>query len=585
MSYGMEKSKDLKRVGVVGLALSVLYIILSIVYVDMAVTKAEGKIMNRLGIGWGKTVLKCMFMVLCALSHISEASVNIRTGWDWSLSNNVSALDYSGFVAMRKPLDDPLVTVVGEEVSWKELNPMDGVYRWGLVRKLISDNKRLGFRTGLHLKSVEAGNVPDWVINKYKPGIMDMQPLKGSQTWRLQNVVPWGAGVEKEYLKFLHNLAEINLCAEPNLAYAYINGISPSRGEELWMREVDEKVYRKNGLNGMVLRDWIRNRVDGMLSAFGECKGKLAWMAPGPIGVSRDFKDSTKDLWKYAEGKGVGIRGGGIDFQHQLFESEAWGVRVDSNGYVIVDDNHPTIIENRYRGDENEEYGSAWEWRFGDMTGHAYRHRISSLRALQMRMNFLVVSAATLSINTDLNKYVKVSLGRNRLNSPDAWAYLRECRVRYKSKPIKNIERWLEQRDVPGGMTVAVDYVARFPLPSDRDGENYDLDARRTNLAKGQSNIYFRIDKVFWPKSSPAIVKVTYYDNSKSRWQVVASDSTGREVKSEEIKGVADGVVKTASFTVDDFSASGRLGYGMDFALRVNNEEDLVVKMVRVIKR
>ncbi|MBN2451272.1 MAG: hypothetical protein JXR77_12845, partial [Lentisphaeria bacterium] len=292
-----------------------------------------------------------------------------------------------------------------------------------------------------------------------------------------------------------------------------------------------------------------------MLRAFAGVEYKLAWMSGGPVGPNAAYRSATADLWRYALEKGTGIRGGGIDFQHVLFQEPAWGSTVDPEGYCVVDDRHPTIAEGRFRGDENEEYGRYWEWRFGPVAGHDYRHRICSLRGLQMRQNFQMVAPATLERNPELNRYVLLTQGRRAANSPDAWAYLRECRPH--RGVVRNIERWLLQRDFPGSLTVAAERVDRARLPSDPEGMSFDFDARRTDVAAGQNGILLRLDRAFWPTPGLAEIKVTAVDRAPCRWWVAYTDAAGRNLRTPAVTHPGDGERKTTTFPIPSLAAAG----------------------------
>jgi len=250
-----------------------------------------------------------------------------------------------------------------------------------------------------------------------------------------------------------------------------------------------------------------------------------------------------------------------------------------------VDDTHPTIAEGRFRGDENEEYGKYWEWRFGPREQYPYRHRLCWLRSLQMRQNFVMVGPATLELNPKLNEYVRLSLGRKRENSPDAWAYLRQCRLRWrKDRPVKNIERWLVQRDVPGSRSVATRRVDRFPLSMDPPGVHYDEDARRTDRASGQDGLAFRLDEVFWPRPAAALVKVTFVDQAACRWRLLTTNAAGKKIRGSAMENSGDGQLKTATFEVSRLAAGRAFPGKMDFRLVSEGPGDLTVVMVRVVK-
>lgn len=494
----------------------------------------------------------------------STTAAVVRRGWDWTLPASIRPVPYSGFVTWGGRRFHDYVTVDGVHLQWKQLNPAEGQYDWGPLTDRIAKSRANGMRLGLHLMGAELKGIPDWVLAKHNPAVFEVPVLQENQPWRLRNVAAWHPGVDQAFHAFLKAFGETGIAQSDGIVYGYIHGISPSRGEELWMRRQDLTMYEEqSGLTPDLFASWLRRRIDGMCQAFRGVEYKLAWMSGGAVGPTQPYKDATADLWSYALSQGAGIRGGGIDFMHHIFDAPAWASRIDAGGYCVVDDSHPTIAEGRFRGDENEEYGAYWEWRFGPHEQYPYRQRISSLRGLQMRQNFQYVSSATLELNPDLNRYVLLAQGRRRETSPDAWAYLRECTV--GRRVVRNMERWLVQRDLPGSHTVPAERTDRFPLHSDAKGAHYDYDARRTDAANGQDGILFRLDRVFWARPGPATVKVTYRDDARARWHIHYTDGDGRLTRTPTVENTADGERKTATFTVDSLAALGRFPHDEGF--------------------
>ncbi len=461
-------------------------------------------------------------------------------------------------------------------VTWKRLNPAPGRYDWDWVRDQIAENKAAGMRTGLHLKGVQRDAVPDWVIEQFDPVVLDVPVLQENQPWRIQTVPPWQPKVDRAFHEFLRAFAETEIAQDPGVVYGYIHGISASRGEEMFIRPVDLKMWQEStGLTPEMFADWLRRRIDAMCGVFDGVEYKLAVMWGGPLGPDAAFRTATANLHEYAFRQGTGIRGGGIDFMHGLLDAPAWGASVNEQGYMIVDDEHPTIKEGRFRGDENEEYGKYWEWRFGPVEDYPYRHRICALRGLQMRQNFQMVSPATLELNPELNEYVRITQGFRRENSPDAWAYLRQ--FDWRQTPVKNIERWLVQRDAPGSQSVPAERFDRFPLPAERSwglAQAHDFDARCTDLQNGQTGLLFELDKVFWREPGPATIKVTYADRASARWHIEYSDTDGRQQQTAAIRNTGDGRRKTATFHIPSLAAAGRFPNDADFREWLNEPPD-----------
>jgi hypothetical protein len=126
--------------------------------------------------------------------------------------------------------------------------------------------------------------------------------------------------------------------------------------------------------------------------------------------------------------------------------------------------------------------------------------------------------------------------------------------------PIKNIERWLIQRDALGNQSVPAEPVDRFPLPSEKR-QNVtsvrDFDARRTDIENGQRGLLFALDPVFWPKPQPATIKVTYTDRAPARWRIQYTDAAGKQQQTESVENTGDGCRKTVTSRSRRLSAAG----------------------------
>jgi hypothetical protein len=500
---------------------------------------------------------RLVFLLVCVSSLGLLATPVVRPGWDWSLPAGVQAAPYSGYMTWGRKRFSPQITVRGVMVTWKRLNPKPGVYDWAWLEDQIAKAKADGMRVGIHLKGVQRDAVPDWVVETLKPVVVDVPVLQDNQPWRIQNVLPWQPKVDAAFHEFMQAFGKTGIAQRDAVVYGYIHGISASRGEEMFIRKIDLKQWQETtGVTPEQFADWLRRRIDAMCEVFHGVEYKLALMFAGPLGSTPAFKKATAGLVDYAIGKGVGVRGGGIDFMHALYVAPAWGSKLE-DGYCVVDDTNPVIAERRFRGDENEEYGKYWEWRFGPVEGYPYRQRICTLRGLQMRQNFQMVSPATLELNPELDEYTRLVQGYTRDYAPDAWAYLRET---YPGRgTVRNIERWLVQREFPGSRTVPAERVDRFRVPGDAKGKNYDFDARRTDLANGQRNMMFRLDPVFWPQPSPAILKVTVMDRAKTSWRIAYLDGKGQLQHTDAVSLPGDGTRKTVTFELPELAGTRSL--------------------------
>ena len=105
---------------------------------------------------------------------------------------------------------------------------------------------------------------------------------------------------------------------------------------------------------------------------------------------------------------------------------------------------------------------------------------------------------------------------------PGATCAKASSRAGKQGQPVKNFERWLYQRDADGARTLATEKVEVPPQMFEFDRNHlYDLTARQTQMAKGQSLIRFGLDEAFLAGGPHAVaVKITYLDRANAEWQL-----------------------------------------------------------------
>ena len=210
---------------------------------------------------------------LAAIYLISVLSISVRAqdppviheGWDWTLPQGIEPVPYSGYITWGAKRFDPSITVRGVMMTWAQLNPAPGKYDWDWARAQIAKNRDAGMRTGIHVKGVQRDAVPDWVIEKFKPVVLDVPPLQDGQPWRIQIVPPWQPDVDRAFHEFLREFQKTGIARSEDVVYGYIHGISASRGEEMFIRPIDLELWQKaTGVTAAQFADWLRCRIDGM---------------------------------------------------------------------------------------------------------------------------------------------------------------------------------------------------------------------------------------------------------------------------------------------------------------------------------
>ncbi|NOZ22960.1 MAG: hypothetical protein GXP25_17925 [Planctomycetes bacterium] len=517
-----------------------------------------------------------------------RTSDDIIDGWDWSLPPGVKPVPYSGFVTgMREERIFPGNKLTHLRATWKQCEPKEGVYNFDWIKERIKDvpPEFIGVEFGLYGATSDV--VPQWLLDKYKPKLIDMGDVEGR--FRLYNVPIWDERIHKRYLKLVEAFGKTGIPQMKELLVTYVHGISKSRGEEFWMpRDVATWCEQNVGLTPERMETCMKERLAAWADAYKGVEYKLSWVgAGGGFAGKREYDGLGDRLIEYAYKLGMGQRCGFIEMYTYHFDNPWLGQRLGDDGYLTVDETCPPIAEGRAFGDENEEYSKVMQVRFGPMETFPHRYRESMLRTLQMRRNFLWISPMSVDTNPPLTAYVSMELGRKVEDTPDVWCYLRESYARKKNnrkeaRPIKNFERWLHQRDREGYKTVPVCKVKQHErLWIAPKTHKYDLTARRTDRASGNDKIGFAVDDRFLSGGPHKVaVKITYRDIGKGAWLLAYRTPQGESTR--EVRCTGTNKVKTATFFLDDACFPAK---GMDFDFEIRAVDgDATVSFVRVVK-
>jgi hypothetical protein len=569
-----------------------------------------------LGLMTGMSTLGCELIQPNRLSAPVQprepaALLMIVDGEDYTLPTWVGYAPYTGYVdhpQVRGGQGDESIGDGGGQYNrqfwWRELEPEQGVYDWSTIAYRLDQAIAGGYQIQVRILSSTVGRatgepypnaVPDWVFTELGVTESDLVDLKGE--YNLLLIPAWRPEIRDAFNDMIRAFGAW-LSANPVYAAAigsaYVHGFSYSRGEEFhvnaWDGTLDD--LEAAGMTPVALHDWMATRLNAFAEAFGADAHKVAWVGTANSWrrCREPFPQVAVDLVQHALNLGFGIRQGNIERYFQAVNEPAIGQQVDARGYLTVDEMHPLIATTRYFGDENEEYGEAWYGRFGSPDTDQHRYRFSLLVSLQRRYRWLWTGPGAEALNPPLSAYTRASFGKTVDTTPDAWAYLSQTPARPTQSPvgwIKNIERWLLQRDVPGGMTVAVERVDRQFAAGPEDGFNpstwYDYTARRTDLAEGSPYIYFDLDDRF-QISGRALLKVEFRDEGDTSWRVEYMGYDDELKTTPGVQNTADGKIKTATFALDDARFANELPHGMDLRIVSDGPGDVTVRWVRIIR-
>jgi len=533
-----------------------------------------------------------------------SADYEVVSGSDYWLPDWVEPEAFAGYVDHPESEGShPGTAYRNRWTSWAQIEPERGQYDWDYLDNLFDTADAAGYRVSLQIRSIVRGGgnlargivipsaVPDWVFTEFDLTEDEVVNLGGD--WNIEVIPGWRPDIREAFNDMIRALGERGYTQRPSLGVMYIHGISPSRGEEFWLEPWQVRLLESRaGFSATVMQDWIESRMDAHAQAFGAQVGKTAWV--GKVDIwhysGEDYRQAAWSLVEYAWDLGIGNRSSIVERYHIALQEPALGQSLDDDGYLYTDETIPPIATERYFGDENEEYGPNWDWRYGGTHGDWQRYRLAMLRVLQMRMRFLWTGAAAEQLDPALSTYTRYALGKNVETSADAWAYLKEAAVSRSLTPagvIRNFERWLLQRDMPGGVTVPAERVDRSfnsgGASDDAEGAFYDYLARRTNVAEGERCIYFDLDDRFHT-TGPVAIKVEILDDAAASWRIEYVDQAGDLATTTAYLGSGDGEPRTVTFTIDDARFDNDLEHGMDFRIICDSDADVTVRWVRLVR-
>jgi len=514
--------------------------------------------------------------------HVWNETDHTVDGEDWSLPPWVKRAPYTGIQMGPNlvPAEFPGRIQRAVRASWRETEPTEGGFDFSALRREIlkeSEGGKFAVKMGLGasvwetryfqslqdrtVKRTDIGTAPRW-LESYKIPLIEERPNK-SIPFQVVNMDIYHPEYHRRYLKMVEAFGKSGIPRMKELDICYLHLVSASRGEEG---------------SGPPLDDPRRPLYEERLRAWADAFKGVTYKFCLVSGKEEDLELGLK--------LGMGQRNGFVEHYLLHAPNPGLGQELDAEGYLVVNEQCPLIAENRASGDENEEYTSGHVERFGPIESFPHRYHESTLRMLQMRRNFVWAEFGSWLINPPLLHYLALEMGKNARNAPDAWCYLRESVVKGgpRGRTVKNFERWLFQRDADGARTLATERVDVPPQMFEfHTNHLYDLTARQTQTAKGQSLIRFGLDEAFLAGGPHAVaVKITYLDRANAAWQLEYFTAANTTAKRKVVCGDS-GKARTVTFLLKDAHFPGRGYAGLDLQIRAL-KGDAVIRLVRVIK-
>lgn len=506
-------------------------------------------------------------------------------------------------------------------VRWRTLNPRENVYDWSLIDAAVATNQPFFLR----IWAADTLHVPRWVRAKHPtiPILYNGGGGTGTSYFDLFGISPsnfyalWDPGFDTEFKKFLRAFKARNYLANPNLKFMYAPGAW--RYNEWELGSMVNEIKAKAPLTPANFVAWFKRHLDDYVDAANGFPHKLLFTGYGRIEnpasygatnanwffAANDTIVGNNVLTSYAVSVGMGVREGAQEYFNSSADAYAWGapsVAINNLSYQQIDDAHPLHTNPlRITATENEAFCDPAALQGGVCS--YYHIKMSTLKALQLRVNWLNTRDNLVAQAPDLFSYVRRTANKTAATSPDAWASLRQAhdplysaippRPRLNSPlwtarvtlPFRNWEKWLQQRDVlPDGRAVPV-----YQLNSSTQFDFYNFkafEALRTDRATGSNYLYFNVDAGFIQGgSTPVEIKVTYLDNFAGSWGIEYDAANGPAYQAAApVANTNDNRWKTATVAIPNAGFSNRQNGGMDFRLFNGGTNDLSVRFVRVVK-
>jgi len=491
----------------------------------------------------------------------------IIQGWDWSLPDFVKPASKSNLCIARNgglnrgkieslpAVNFPCNPVIAHWVNWSLLEPEEGKINFQPLIDNIKLANQKGYKSIVRIHFSATSFAPEW-IKKYN---IPIRKENSKNPPKVTNYEISHPEFHKRYLRFIDALGKSGIPRMEEVSGLFLGYASPSFGDE----GIGPYPESMAGANDTIPH--VIERIDAWAKA---CKGV-------------EYKVTMGGLSQYGFSKGFGIRRGFVEMYLYHIPDEHIGQKMDANNYLYVDESNPIIARNVYNGDENEEYEEKWAteerlFRFGKTTvSYPYRYFTSNLRLLQMRCNDLLVNE--FSLLPEMLAWVGINMGKTVNDAPDAWCFLRESNLKENGgRPVKNFERWVYQRDMPGYETApAVKIDQAIQMWMVQPGKYYDF------VAREGKKIGFDVEDKWAGLKDSVAIKVSYFDTHSGEFNLVYNSGKKQEKKTARLNG--DGKLKTATFFVGKIKANS-LPHKYDFALEAgSNTEKITISIVRVI--
>jgi hypothetical protein len=431
--------------------------------------RGTSNLLNPWGGFWAAALAGSEDYTLALATRNDTSTPSLKEGIDWSLPAYATQSRKGGMIGGTWNTD-PEVNTNFLEVVWRLSEPVQGQFDWSNFQERLdgTNNKVL-----IRLEVNSQCHAPEWASIPYLEN-------KSLQFWKAEYVSQLKGFINAFAEKYAGNDKIIGVhlgiadgeyyqdgnrksdCPKKNDFHSLVYNGGRDGWGEFWVNSKlnEDTASTSNGLKPDNFETSVKSIIDMYVNAFGTHKNKLAFMSYAGVFGPSDLDARLPSIINYAKAKGIGNREGEIE-DWMRYTGNTYGVNLvtgnntDKSCSMTFDESFADSIQNKYWGDENEFYGPEdWVLDYGGpLSNQAYRFYMSSMRALQLRRNYLSIKSEGLDYLRSINKqyehqytpssahperlktkfhsgdfitYLSKTLGRTRSDTPDAFVILGE---------------------------------------------------------------------------------------------------------------------------------------------------------------
>ncbi len=530
-----------------------------------------------------------------------STSVEVVQGLDWRLPTYSQRSRLGGLISETRGSDE-YIRADFHMVRWDKTNPQRNVFDFNELEGQLRNRPQQ--HVLLRLETYGKCEAPKWALQRL--GVTQRGTLIFWEDRYIETLEPYIREVAKLVNQY-PQIIGVQIGISDGQYRVDCSKFSQKDGWGEFNLKPDELRDARDqyGLTPELLESSTKRIIDMYADEFGGNTSKLVFNNFDMFSwqdIANPYNARMASIANYALSRGIGNRDG--QAEHWMrYTNKIYGMSVspstNNTCTLDMDENYAKRYADRYWGTELEEFGDYYWVRdvYGSVSNQAHRFFASSLRALQMRRNYITIHGEAMQKandplyrTQDFLRYLDKTLGKQPIDTPDAFILLGERYVanfRLKEFPnhtqcqssggaaFRSFGRWIsEESDSQPAMRINLStndkrWGQGFYLPRNVD---YEYAARAGT--QFSFNLNDELSQTRCPNGCNIEVKVSYQDDNVSK---VWLENFGKQTGSLQTAG--DGRVKTATFSLQ--ARFDNTGSKQDLLLK-SDSAPLSVIMLRI---